>query len=163
MKYITALAFITLLNTTIMAKEISTEIRIHATPDKVWAILTQFENYPNWNPFIKSIKGEVAVGKKIIVRLEPPKASGMTFHPKVLAFDKNKEFRWIGHLLVPGLFDGEHRFELIDNGDSTTTFRQSEKFKGIFVPFFKKMIENNTKSGFILMNGKLKELAEKVK
>lgn len=143
-----------------MAKEISTEIRIHATPDKVWAILTDFENYPNWNPFIKSIKGEVAVGKKIVARLEPPKASGMTFHPKVLAYDKNKEFRWIGHLLIPGLFDGEHHFELIDNGDSTTTFRQSEKFKGILVPFFKNMLENNTKEGFKLMNEKLKVLAE---
>ena len=143
-----------------MAKEISTEIRIHATPDKVWAILTNFENYPNWNPFIKSIKGEITVGKKIVARLEPPKARGMTFHPKVLVFDKEKEFQWIGHLFIPGLFDGEHRFELIDNGDSTTTFRQSEKFKGILVPLFKKMLENNTKSGFILMNEKLKELAE---
>lgn len=143
-----------------MAKEISTEIRIHATPDRVWAILTNFENYPNWNPFIKSITGEVAVGKKIIARLEPPKASGMTFHPKVLVFDKEREFRWIGHLLIPGLFDGEHRFELVDNDDNTTTFRQSEKFKGILVPFFKNMLENNTKSGFTLMNEKLKKLAE---
>jgi hypothetical protein len=41
-----------------------------------------------------------------------------------------------------------------------TTFKQSEIFKGILVPFFKKMIENNTKKGFEAMNQKLKELAE---
>ena len=144
-----------------MAKEIKTEILINAAPEKVWAILTNFENYPNWNPFIKSITGTPIVGKKIKARLEPPGANGMTFVPKVLAFEKNKEFRWIGHLLLPGLFDGEHKFELIDNGNGTTLFKQSEKFHGILIPFFKKMLDVNTVNGFNLMNHKLKELAEK--
>lgn len=143
-----------------MAKEIKTEILINATPEKVWSILTNFDNYPNWNPFIKSIKGEVKVGNKIIVRIEPPESKGMTFKPKVLKFDSNKELTWLGNLLFVGLFDGEHKFELIDNGNGTTTFRQSEKFKGILVPLFKKQLDNNTKRGFAEMNKKLKELAE---
>ncbi len=143
-----------------MTKEIKTEILINATPQKVWAILTDFENYPNWNPFIKLIKGQVTVGNTITARMEPPKASGMTFKPKILAFETNKEFCWLGHLLFPGLFDGEHKFELIDNKNGTTTFMQSEKFKGILVLLFLKMLDHNTKNGFILMNQKLKELAE---
>ncbi len=64
------------------------------------------------------------------------------------------------HLIFPGLFDGEHKFELIDNGDGTTLFRQSEKFGGILVPFFNKMLDVNTVNGFNQMNQKLKELAE---
>ena len=82
----------------------------------------------------------------------------MTFKPRVLAFEANKEFRWRGHLLFTGLFDGEHKFELIDNGNGTTTFKQSEKFKGIFVALLN--IEN-TKKGFEAMNEKLKEMAER--
>jgi len=144
-----------------MAKEIKTEILIEATPEKVWSILTKFEDYPNWNPFIKSIKGDVKVGNIIVARIEPPKAKGMTFKPKVLVFDTNKEFRWIGHLLFPGFFDGEHKFEILDNGDGTSTFRQSEKFNGILVPLFKKMLDVNTIHGFNEMNKKIKELAEK--
>jgi hypothetical protein len=143
-----------------MAKEIKTEILINTTPEKVWNILTDFDKYPNWNPFIKSITGNVAVGNKIAARIEPPEANGMTFIPKILAFETNKELRWIGHLLFPGLFDGEHKFELIDNKNGTTTFRQSEKFGGILVPLFKKMLDENTTNGFNLMNRKLKELAE---
>jgi hypothetical protein len=143
-----------------MAKEIKTEILINTTPEKVWNILTDFDKYPNWNPFIKSITGNVAVGNKIAARIEPPEANGMTFKPKILAFETNKELRWIGHLLFPGLFDGEHKFELIDNKNGTTTFRQSEKFGGILVPLFKKMLDENTTNGFNLMNRKLKELAE---
>ena len=144
-----------------MAKVISTEILINATTEKVWAILTSFNNYPNWNPFIKSIKGEVKVGNKITVRIEPPGAKGMTFKPEILTFETNKELSWLGHLLFPGLFDGEHKFELINNGNGTTTFRQSEKFEGILVPLFKKQLDNNTTKGFEEMNKKLKVLAEK--
>lgn len=160
MKYLTTISLITLLNATVMAKEIKTEIIINATPEKVWSILKDFDNYPNWNPFIKSIKGEVKVGNKITIRIEPPESKGMTFKPKILTFETNKELKWLGHLLFVGLFDGEHKFELIDNGNGTTTFRQSENFKGILVPFFKKQLDNNTKKGFEEMNKKLKELAE---
>ncbi len=160
MKYLTTIILITLLNATAMAKEIKTEILIHSTPEKIWSILTNFNNYPNWNPFIKSIKGEVKVGNKITVRIEPPESKGMTFKPKVLTFEPNKELSWLGHLMFAGLFDGEHKFELIDNGKGITTFRQSEEFKGILVPLFKKQLDNNTKRGVEEMNKKLKELAE---
>ncbi len=141
-----------------MAKEIKTEIVINASPEKIWGILKNFDNYPTWNPFIKSIKGEVKVGNRITVSIEPPNAKGMTFKPKVLAYETNKELRWIGHLLFSGLFDGEHKFELIDNGNETTTFRQSEKFTGIFVGLLNL---ENTKKGFEAMNEKLKELSER--
>lgn len=143
-----------------MAKEIKTEILINITPEKVWSILTDFDNYPNWNPFIKSIDGEVKVGNKIKARIRQSESKEMTFNPKILTFETNKELSWLGHLLFAGLFDGEHKFELIDNGNRTTTFRQSEKFKGIFVPLLKKQLDNNTKKGFEEMNRKLKELAE---
>lgn len=144
-----------------MKKEIRTEIIIQAAPERVWEVFTAFENYSNWNPFIKSLQGEVKVGEKIIVRLEPPGAKGMTFKPEVLVFKPGKEFRWIGHLFIPGLFDGEHRFELIDNGNGTTTFVQAEKFKGILVRMLSKMLDGSTVNAFKAMNEQLKVQVEK--
>jgi hypothetical protein len=85
----------------------------------------------------------------------------MTFTPRVLAFEKNKKFRWLGHLFIPGIFDGEHKFELKQNEDGTTSFIHSEKFRGILVPFLKKMLETTTKKGFESMNEKIKEMAER--
>jgi hypothetical protein len=158
MKLLTTISLITLLNVSAMAKEIKTEILINATPEKIWSILTNFDNYPNWNPFIKSIKGEVKIGNKITARIEPPEAKAMTFKPKILTFEVNKELKWLGHLFFAGLFDGEHKFELIDNRNGTTTFIQSEKFKGILVPLFKKMLDNNTINGFNEMNKKNKRI-----
>lgn len=144
-----------------MKKELKTEIHIEATPEKVWEILTAFDRYPDWNPFIKSIQGEPRTGTKIRVQIAPPGAKGMTFKPLVLAFEQEKEFRWIGQLFFPGLFDGEHRFELIDNKNGTTTFIQAERFKGILVPLLKKMLDTSTLEGFRAMNQRLKEEAER--
>ncbi len=161
MKYLSTIVLITLLIATANAKEIKTEILINASPEKVWAIFSDFNNYPNWNPFIKSLTGEVKVGSKIAVKIEPYNSKPMTFKPKVLLFETNKEFRWLGRLFFAGLFDGRHQFELIDNGNGTTTFKQSEVFKGILMPFFSNKKMENTRKGYEAMNQKLKELAEK--
>ena len=139
--------------------EIRTEIIINANVDKVWTILTDFDSYPNWNPFIKYFKGIPKEGNKIEVKMVPPNSSGMIFKPTILKFTPNKELRWLGHTFVSGLFDGEHIFELISNNDGTTTFIQREKFHGILVPLLKNSL-NNTKDGFDAMNKKIKEICE---
>ncbi|EPL7678986.1 SRPBCC domain-containing protein [Elizabethkingia anophelis] len=157
MKRLFLLSATLLISYTVMAKEIKTEIVIHATPEKIWKILTDFGNYPQWNPFIVSVTGEVENGNKIVVSIKPPDRKGMIFKPTILTKINNKELSWQGRLLFKGLFDGKHKFELIDNGDGTTTFIQSEKFSGIFVWLFN---TRNTKKGFNAMNQKLKELAE---
>jgi hypothetical protein len=141
-------------------KMIYSEIIINASPDKVWNIFTDFEKYPLWNPFIKSLKGTVIKEKNIEVILQAPEKKPMTFKPKVLVFDTLKEFRWIGKLGISRLFDGEHIFELKNNGNGTTTFIQYERFRGLLVPFLNKMLDNNTKEGFMQMNEALKMRCE---
>ncbi len=108
--------------------EVRTEILINAIPDKIWAILTDFDKYPRWNPFIKYVRKTVKTGRQIEVRIEPPGAKGMVFKPKVLALETNKELRWLGHLLFSGLFDGERSFKIVDNKNGTSTFYSKRKF-----------------------------------
>lgn len=159
MKYLTTLILITSLKTA-MAFNIKTEVVIQASPETVWGILTNFNDYPNWNPFIKTLNGDVTVGNKITVQIAPPESKEMTFKPTVLTFVNAKEMSWLGHFLIPGIFDGKHTFELIDNGNGTTTFIQRERFKGILVPFYKKQLNTNTRAGFEAMNQKLKLRSE---
>ena len=93
-------------------KELRSEIDIDASAERVWDVLTDFSSYPEWNPYIKSIAGEAREGARLAVRLEPPGGPGMTFKPTVKSADAAREFRWLGRLLLPRLFDGEHIFEL---------------------------------------------------
>ena len=139
-----------------MKKHIKTEITIAASLEDVWNILTDFKNYSQWNPFIKSIEGDVKVGQFIKIN-----AGGMVFKPEVLVFEKQKELRWLGRLLIKGLFDGEHIFQLIDNKNGTITFKHEEKFSGLLVGMFSKKLDTETKDGFQEMNKRLKTMAEK--
>tara|TARA_B100000809_G_scaffold119961_1_gene118184 strand:- start:10462 stop:10905 length:444 start_codon:yes stop_codon:yes gene_type:complete len=138
-----------------MTKQIKTAIQINANKETVWNVLMDFEKYSEWNPFIKSITGAVEIGNKLHVKFH-----GMSFKPKVVTLNKNSEFKWLGHLLFKGLFDGEHRFFLIENTDGTTTFEQSEVFNGLLLPLFSKSLDTDTKSSFHKMNEQLKIRAE---
>lgn len=142
-----------------MTEQIYTEILIDTTPNKVWKILTDFEKYPEWNPFIKSFEGNVKTGNTISVRIEPSNGNGLTFKAVVIAYEPEKEIRWLGKFFIKGLLDGEHQFKLIDNQNGTTTFIHTETFNGILVYLLKKNL-TNTKSSFEEMNRALKELAE---
>lgn len=130
-----------------MAFQIETSIRIPASTDQVWAELTNFATYPEWNPFITKATGKWAPGNIVAVT-----AGGMDFQPTVLAFSAGKELRWLGSFLFKGIFDGEHYFRLIDNGDGTTTLDHGEHFKGLLTPVFKSIFLEKTKAGFIAMN-----------
>lgn len=140
-----------------MKKEITTSITIMAKREKVWNILTDYKAYPEWNPFISSLTGNVAVGNIIKIQLQ-----GFTFSPKVLTYTENTELSWLGHLGIKGLFDGMHIFSLQEQTDGTTLFKQSEHFRGLLVPLFSKRLDTDTKKGFEQMNQALKERAEQL-
>ncbi len=84
----------------------------------------------------------------------------MEFKPVVLRVDPNRELRWLGHLIIPGLFDGEHIFMIEPTGSGTVRFRQREIFSGLLVPVVMPFLAADTRRGFHEMNQKLKELAE---
>lgn len=143
-------------------REIATEIKINAPPEKVWEILTDFTKFPDWNHFIRKAEGEIKEGNKLTVRLEQPDGKAMTFKPTVAKVSERKEFRWLGHLFLPGLFDGEHIFEIVPQGENTVKFVQREKFRGILFPLFWKSLDTSTRQGFNEMNAALKKRAEEV-
>lgn len=142
-------------------KSIKTDITINTTSEKIWAVLTDFDSYPSWNPFIKKISGIKEVGETIFVQIQPPESNPMSFKPEILCLDPNKEFRWKGKFLIKGLFDGEHYFILRQKSDGTTRFVQGENFSGLLVWFLGNALEK-TKNGFVQMNEALKKQCEQV-
>ena len=84
----------------------------------------------------------------------------MTFRPRVLRATDQQELRWLGHLGFPGLFDGEHYFQLTGLSNGYTRFTQGEQFSGILVGIFISSMEAATKAGFVAMNAALKDRAE---
>ena len=141
-------------------RELITEIEIDALPEVVWRVLTDLEHYDQWNPFVRKAEGEVREGAKLAVEIAPPGGKPMTFKPTVVKAVPDREFRWLGHLLFPGLFDGEHIFEIVPLGENQTRLVQREEFRGLLVPLFWGQLNTRTRQGFEDMNAALKKRAE---
>ena len=143
-------------------KGLRTEIEIQASAERVWQLLTDFPSFPQWNPFIRKASGNIRVGERLEVNIQPSGARGMTFRPTVLKAEPNRELRWMGHLLISGLFDGEHSFTLEPLGEGRVRFTQREVFTGLLVPLFARGLDTDTRRGFEEMNQALKARAEQV-
>src|SRR5262249_31565776 len=131
-------------------RRIATTIDIAAPAHTVWRILTDFAAYPDWNPFIRRLSGELAVGGRLEVTLQPPGRRPMSFRPVVQLLEPERELRWRGRVLLPGLFDGEHAFVIHPRGGGCRLHHE-ETFNGLLVPLFTKMLAD-TEQGFLAFN-----------
>lgn len=145
--------------TSVMRHQLHSDIDIEAPPAVVWSVLTDLDGYAEWNPFVVSSQGSVAVGEKLTNRMQPPGGKAMTFRPKVTEVEPERVFEWLGRLGFPGVFDGRHRFE-IEPTSTGSRLTQSEKFNGVLVRFMKKSLDTKTLQGFEAMNTALKTKAE---
>jgi hypothetical protein len=144
----------------VTVKELRSQIEIDAPAERVWQVLTDFAAYPEWNPFIRRVRGRAEVEEQLVVRMRPSGTRGLTFRPTVTKAEPSRELRWLGHLLVPGLFDGEHIFEIEELDRGRVLFIQREVFKGLLVPLLARSLERDTQRGFEEMNRALRERAE---
>jgi hypothetical protein len=140
-------------------KEIYSEIEVNASAAIVWDILTNFDDFPNWNPFIKKISGKPKEGSQLEIFLKPPNSSGMTFKPTIIECIPGEKLRWLGKLWIPKLFDGEHSFIIKKLDENRILFIQKESFSGILVPLLSALI-GDTINGFEMMNQALKKKVE---
>ena len=132
--------------------QIRSEIVIEGSAEEVWSVLADFGSYGAWNPGMNRVEGEPRVGSRLVIRFTPVGRRAMTIKPVVTVVEPERELRWLGRLLIPGLFDGEHRFELHPDGSGSVRFVQSERFKGLLVPFVRRMIEVDTVATFEAVN-----------
>lgn len=144
-----------------MAKEVVTAIDINAPAERVWQILTDFDEYPAWNPFIRSISGTLEPGARLRVTLQPPRGRSVIMKPRWTVIKPQQELRWLGHLVVPGIFDGEHAFVIQSAGIGRVTFIHRERFSGVLVRPLWQWLDREIRGGFEGMNEALRGRAER--
>lgn len=140
-------------------KELSTEIEIQASPEKVWQILAAFDKWPEWNPFIHHAVGKAQVGEAVDITFRSA-SKEMTLHCTVTQAEPNRELCWQYHVMLPGLFRGEHSFRIVPVGADKVRFIDREIFNGLLVPLLAKDIDTSSRHGFEAMDNALKVRAE---
>ena len=104
----------------------SIQTNINASPETVWAILTNADKYPEWNRTIFSIDGQIKKGEKI--RLKSTLDPKRTFKLKVKEYVKNEKLVW-------GDAMGKRTYTITKNEEGVL-FSMSEKIGGPMFPLF---------------------------
>jgi hypothetical protein len=137
--------------------DISTTIEIAASPEQVWAVLTDLASYPQWNPLFREASGQLTAGGRVTLKSAHP-VSGriMTVKVKVLAAEPATELRWVSSL--PGIMTGEHTFTL-SPASGGTRLVQAETYRGLLARFSATAI-SRTQASFQSLNEAIKQRAE---
>ena len=123
--------------------------------ETLWAVLTDTAAYPEWNPFIRRVDGALRVGERVRAHIVAPGGPGMRLRPRVTAVQAPHRLAWLGHVLVRGLFDGAHEFELTALPGGRTGLVQRETFTGVLVRPLAGTLAN-TRLGFEQMHEALR-------
>jgi hypothetical protein len=141
----------------VFVKHYEAAATIKASPDRLWALLTNARGYPSWNPSIERIEGNIAPSEtiKVIVKVNP----GRVFPVKVTVFEPGRRMVWSGGMPL-GLFKGERTYTLTPDGDGSTRFTMREEYTGPMLSMIWKSIPDLGPSFEQFANG-LKAEAEK--
>ncbi len=141
-------------------KELRTEIDIKASPEKAWEVLTDFNIFPQWNPFIRQINGDPKVGTKLEIHLHTSSGKSRTYQPTVTKVEPPRELRWSGKFFIPGMFDGERIFTIEPLETNHVRFVHMEIFTGLGVAIVGSRLDKDLYQSFVNMNEAFKEKVE---
>ena len=104
---------------------------IAASPDAIWAILTDAPKYAEWDSGVERVEGRIAPGEtiKVFSKVDP----GRAFPVKVTEFTPGQRMTWEGGMPV-GLFKGVRTFTLSPQADGATKFTMREEYTGPLLP-----------------------------
>jgi len=105
---------------------------IHATPERIWALLTDAPAFARWNSTVTSIEGKIAEGGRLEIKVPFAKR---TFKAKVSEVAPARSMTWSDGFAP--MFKGVRTFVLTPKGDGSTEFAMRERFSGLMLPMIK--------------------------
>jgi hypothetical protein len=112
-----------------LRQTVRVETEIAATPERIWALLTDAAGAPRWNSTVSAIDGEIALGQKLAIRVP---ISPRTFTPTVTVFDPPKRMIWQDG--AAPVFQGRRTFEIEPLATGNSRFVMTETFSGVLIP-----------------------------
>lgn len=136
-------------------KSVHSEKEIQASPEIVWKVLTETDQYPEWNPVMKVLGGSIQEGQKVNYQFTQDEQNVSEISAKVEQVLLEELLNQRGGIPLVLTFD--HKYQLEPAG-SATKMTIHEDYRGIAVLFWNpKPVEE----AYERLNTALKERAEK--
>lgn len=135
---------------------------INAPPSTVYAILTDFDAYNQWNAVIPAIRVKEFKENAAIRPTLVSSRGKISFNASLNKVDPaKKEFSWKAGMPIPGMFKGIHSFIMhpADDAGASTRLVRREEYSGLLVPLFASQVRD-ADAGLEEMIQALKKRAE---
>jgi hypothetical protein len=141
-------------------KAFRTEVSIDASQERVWSILSDFGNYPLWNPFILQVSGRAGLKETLRLTVKLSFFPPVRFSACIDSFVPGERIGWRA-VFLNGLLEARHWFELSGPDSGSTRLVHSEEFTGVLSGPLLAVLSRAFKNGYVLMNLALKSASER--
>jgi hypothetical protein len=117
------------------ARVVMVSSAVDASKADVWAVLTDVDDYDQWNPVITSASGEPVVGTELDLELTLPGHDPEELDAEVLIANGHRKLRWQDRLVLPGVRDWEYEFVLQAVEPGRVVVVQLLRSEGLLAPF----------------------------
>jgi hypothetical protein len=139
--------------------QLRTEVEIAAPAARIWSLLSEVRRYPEWNPFILRVDGDLAQGGTVTLHLGSSEGRERSVQALVTALEAPRELRFREQRFHPKLFRGDHFVSLAPLGPGTTRIVHGADYEGWLLPHLSSWLTDLAR-GFVGMNQALKRAAE---
>ena len=117
------------------AKVVTASATVEGTKQDVWATLTDFAAYEEWNPVVTHAAGEAREGDELRLDVIIPGHDPESLDAEVLIARPERKLRWQARLVLPGLRDWEYEFVLEPVDEGRVLVVQQVRIEGLLAPF----------------------------
>ncbi len=138
---------------------ITESIEIDATPEAIWAVLTDFDKLPDWCSSFQGVEGEVAAGKRSTAFFKNPlTGKNMAFEHEVVVFEENCAMGWTGKAFLGR--DDFHVYSIEPLANGKSKFIQEDGLYGKPRNFMVTLTEMTIRRAYKQFNKELKARVE---
>jgi hypothetical protein len=137
-----------------------TTFPIRASAEEVWAILTDFARYPDWNPSLPSISGELRPGAVVALTLGMPGRPSPKVKAKLGDVVPGRRLTWHGNAGADWIFAGDREFLIENQPAETVSLTHVEDVHGVLFPLFRAFMGSAIQRSHDAFNAALKDRAE---
>ncbi|HWR02047.1 MAG TPA: SRPBCC domain-containing protein [Chlorobaculum sp.] len=128
-----------------------TEVSIDASRERVWSVLTDFGNYPSWNPFLRKIIGHPGPNGELRITVKLPLFPPVAFDARITSLVPGESIGWYA-VFFKGLLCARHWFELHKIDSEGTLMIHFEEFTGLLSGIVPTILSGVFGKGYLLMN-----------
>ena len=114
-------------------KSVDAQLTIPASPEKIWSILMDGDNYGEWNPVLVQVEGEFREGATLTYQMMTESGEAAEVEARVVKLDPRRELNQAGGYWGILTFDHHWILESVEGGTRVT---QHEDYTGVGVLFF---------------------------